>query len=79
MYGVDSLSGALTLTGTVASGAYPYPVVVDPSGKFAYVANGNSNNIGIFTIDPATGALTSVGTIAAGTLPSSLTITSVVQ
>jgi len=48
---------------------YPLPVVVDPSGKFAYVANGNSNNIGIYTIDAATGALTSMGTLPAGTSP----------
>jgi len=42
MYSVDGITGALTLNSTVASGMYPYPVVVDPSGKFVYVANGNS-------------------------------------
>ncbi len=79
MYGVDGITGALTLNGTIASGLYPYPVVVDPSGKFAYVSNENSNNIGIYTIDAATGALTSVGTVSAGTLPGSLAITARVQ
>jgi 6-phosphogluconolactonase (cycloisomerase 2 family) len=54
---------------------YPFPVVVDPSGKFAYAANGNSDNIETYSIDPTTGALTSFGTILAGTLPSWLVVT----
>ena len=33
---------------------------VDPSGKFAYVANANSNNISAYTINGNTGALTAV-------------------
>jgi len=61
MYTVDTISGALTSTGTIAAGMYPYPVVVDPSGKFAYVANGNSNDLGIYTIDATTGALAPAG------------------
>ena len=79
MYTVDPASGALTSMGTVSAGMYPFPVVVDPSGRFAYVANGNSNDVGIYAIDQTTGALTSVGAIAAGTLPDSLTITPVIQ
>ena len=35
-------------------------VVVDPSGKFAYVANHASNDVSGYTIDPATGALTAI-------------------
>ena len=58
---------------------YPYPVVVDSSGKFAYVANGNSNNLGIYAVDSATGTLTPVGTIPAGTLPGSLAIAATIQ
>ncbi len=79
MYTVDTISGALTSTGTIAAGMYPYPVVVDPSGKFAYVANGNSNDLGIYTIDATTGALAPARTIAAGSLPDSLTITAIIQ
>ena len=79
MYSVDGTTGALTPNGMVASGMYPYPVVVDPSGRFAYVANGNSNTIGFYPLNPATGALTPVGTLAAGTSPSSLAITAKIQ
>ena len=39
----------------------PAPVTVDPSGKFAYVANDNTNNVSAYTIDATTGVLTSVG------------------
>jgi YVTN family beta-propeller protein len=38
---------------------------VDPSGKFAYVANGDSNDVSIYTINAATGVLTPTGTIGA--------------
>ena len=41
----------------------PNWVAVNPSGKFAYVANAQSNNISMYTIDPTTGALTLIGTI----------------
>jgi len=49
-------------------------VAVDPSGKFAYVANLNSNDVSMYTIDVTTGALTSIGTIAAGSNPSSVAV-----
>jgi 6-phosphogluconolactonase (cycloisomerase 2 family) len=50
-------------------------VTVDPSGRFAYVANFNSNNVTTFSINQTTGALTEVGTeVAAGTAPSSVTV-----
>ena len=44
-------------------------MAVDPSGKFAYVANEGGfapTNVSMYTIDATTGALTSIGTIAAG-------------
>jgi 6-phosphogluconolactonase (cycloisomerase 2 family) len=48
---------------------------VDPSGRFAYVANGGSDDITTFRIDPVTGALTEVGTaVAAGDEPESVTV-----
>ena len=39
------------------------PVVVDPTGKFAYVA-WYSGAVSMYTIDPTTGALTSLGMLA---------------
>ena len=56
------------------TGAIPRSVAVDPTGRFAYVADSNSNNVSMYTIDPVTGILQSVGTIAAGTFPSSVTV-----
>jgi YVTN family beta-propeller protein len=74
MYTINATTGALTCTGTIAAGTLPKSVAIDPSGKFAYVANANSNNISMYTIDATTGALTSTGTIAAGASPSSVAV-----
>jgi 6-phosphogluconolactonase len=38
----------------------PTSVAVDPSGKFAYVANAGDNTVSGYTINPATGALTAI-------------------
>ena len=86
MYSINPTTGALTSTGTINGNCpgpglcFPSSVVVDPSGKFAYVANGEANgggvpyNIAIYTINPMTGALTPIGTIAAGTDPVSVAV-----
>jgi len=81
MYSIDSTTGALTSTGTINGNCPglcdPSPMVVDPSGKFAYVVNGGAGGpftIEMYTIDAATGALTSIGTIAAGGVPNSLAV-----
>jgi len=42
---------------TVPTGTAPQSITVDPSGKYAYVTNGLSNNLSAFTIDPSTGLL----------------------
>jgi 6-phosphogluconolactonase (cycloisomerase 2 family) len=47
---------------------------MDPTGKFAYVANAASNDISMYTISAATGILTSMGRTAARTSPSSIAI-----
>ena len=76
MYTINATTGALTSTGTINGNCpglcLPSSVVVDPSGKFAYVANGGGGvpyNVAMYTINATTGALTSIGTIAAGTDP----------
>jgi 6-phosphogluconolactonase len=43
-----------------ATGSYPASVTVDPRGKFAYVANGGSNDVSAYAINASTGALTSI-------------------
>jgi YVTN family beta-propeller protein len=47
----------------VAAGLSPTSIAIDPSGKFAYVTNSNSNDVSMYSIDAATGALTQIGTI----------------
>ena len=47
------------------TGLSPTAVVVDPSGRFAYVANSGSKNISAYAIDSTTGTLTLIGTTPA--------------
>jgi YVTN family beta-propeller protein len=80
MYTIDATTGALTSTGTINGNCpglcLPSSVVVDPSGKFAYVANGggSSTSVSMYTINGTTGNLTSIGTIAAGKVPVFVTV-----
>jgi 6-phosphogluconolactonase (cycloisomerase 2 family) len=55
------IAGSPFFSTGVASPATPTAVQVDPSGQFAYVANGDSGNLTPFKINPATGALTPIG------------------
>jgi YVTN family beta-propeller protein len=73
MYSLDATTGALTSTGTIAGNCpglcFPSSLVVDPSGKFAYVATGGTPipfSVAMYTINATTGALTSIGTISTG-------------
>jgi YVTN family beta-propeller protein len=71
IFTINPTTGALTFTGGISGNCpglcVPVSVVVDPSGKFAYVANGDGmvqNNVAMYTINATTGALKSLGTIA---------------
>src|SRR5260370_24844886 len=66
MYSISAGGSVLTLIGTVGAGTGSQSVTVDPSGMFAYVANGVSNNVSMYTISNTTGALTSIGAPVAG-------------
>jgi 6-phosphogluconolactonase len=63
-YKIDPSTGALTpIAGSpFPANALPFSVTVDPNGKFAYVANFDSNTgsstVSGYTIEPCTGALT---------------------
>jgi 6-phosphogluconolactonase len=89
----DSVTGALALVpgsaednygfwnvsaGPYATGRNPRSIVIDPSGKFAYVGNVYSNNISAFSIDVTSGALAPIpGTpFPAGVGPASVAIVS---
>jgi 6-phosphogluconolactonase (cycloisomerase 2 family) len=72
-YSINGSTGALTSIGAdvttdiTTNNSQPRSIAVDPSGKFAYVANGNSGNVAQFTIGKK-GALTPMtpATVTAG-------------
>jgi DNA-binding beta-propeller fold protein YncE len=81
MYTIDATTGALTSAGVTNGNCPglcdPSSMVVDPSGKFAYVVTGGASipfNIAMYTINATTGALTSIGTVAAGQVPISIAV-----
>jgi len=49
-------------------------VTIDPSGRYAYVANAGSDNVTQYSIDASTGALTSLGNAAADFGPQGIAI-----
>jgi len=61
---IDCGGGAGCNGANFTAGINPTSVSVDPSGKFVYVANVNSDNVSTFAIDATTGALTALPTIA---------------
>jgi 6-phosphogluconolactonase (cycloisomerase 2 family) len=63
VYSVNATNGTLTPVGAaVTAGAGANFVAIDPSGKYAYVANLNGNSISQFNIDANTGELTPMST-----------------
>jgi 6-phosphogluconolactonase (cycloisomerase 2 family) len=66
VYDMDTTTGELTkLKGTVKAGTVPRDVAIDPTGRFAYVANegffhGELGTVSAYQIDASTGALTQV-------------------
>ena len=81
MYSIDGTTGALTSIGAINGNCPglcdPSPMVVDPSGKFAYVVTGGAGiafSLAMYSIDATTGAFTSIGTIAAGGVPDFLAV-----
>lgn len=88
MYTLDSCDGNLrpTVPATVATGStqeepIPEDMVVDPAGRFAYVANLVSNaaddaTISMYTINPSSGVLTPMtpATVPTGFLPQGIAI-----
>jgi len=89
-YTINPSTGALTSTtgginGTGINGTPEFfnSVAVDPSGKFAYAADGGAfpagsfgglSSVSMYTINSTTGALTSTGMIAAGAGPDSVAV-----
>jgi DNA-binding beta-propeller fold protein YncE len=59
---IDAPSGGLTpVPGSpFAAGLNPVSIAVEPSGKFAYVANNLDHSVSAYSLDPASGAMTSI-------------------
>ena len=81
IFSVNPASGALIVAGTqaTAAGSFPQAITIDPSGKFALVADGANATLLVFSINPASGALTPVGSPVAaasnvGGNPSSIAV-----
>jgi 6-phosphogluconolactonase (cycloisomerase 2 family) len=73
-FSINAATGWLTSLGAlVAAGSNPISITVDPTGRFAYVANSNSNDVSMYSIDP-TGVPSSIGTVAAGNGPYSVAV-----
>ena len=88
-FSINPTTGALTpTTAGIGAGLNGTPgffnsMAFDPSGKFAYAADGGAfpegtfggdSNVSMYTVDSSTGALTSTGVIAAGTSPASVAV-----
>lgn len=59
-YRFDPDTGALSAVNDVLAGSVPYGLAVDPSARFLYAVNRNSNTVSAFAIHPKTGALSPV-------------------
>ncbi len=66
----------LTTSGTmsVLPSISPTLVAVDPSNRFAYVANSGSHDVSAYSINMSTGALTFIGSAPAGLNPISVAV-----
>ena len=82
MYTVNAATGQLRHNGYALAGVNPISVTVDPSGKFAYVANRGASDVSAYTIG-VNGTLTKIvcsvgcsiaGNFLAGTSPYSVTV-----
>ena len=64
-YKIDPASGALTSSGTFASGIAPASVAANPAGRCLYVANSQDpiTIISVFSISTSTGALTAAPSV----------------
>jgi DNA-binding beta-propeller fold protein YncE len=76
IYAVNAATGQLRANGYVQTGNHPNSVCLDPSGKFAYTANDQANDVSAFNVDSATGSLTPVpgSPFAAGSTPFAVTV-----
>lgn len=70
----NATTGALTFVENESTGLAPISVAIDPTGKFAYVANYSAGTIQVMSINATTGALTWVENELTGLGPASIAI-----
>jgi 6-phosphogluconolactonase (cycloisomerase 2 family) len=75
-YAIDPWAGTLILIKGVAMGAgvLPRSIAIEPSGRFAYVANAISGTVSLFSVDSTNGNLTALGSVPAGASPNAITV-----
>ncbi len=80
---LTSITGGIIGTGINGTPGFFNSVAVDPSGKFAYAADGGAfpqgsfgglSSVSMYTINSTTGVLTSIGMIAGGSGPDSVAV-----
>ncbi len=64
----DATTGALSPLGSVATGNYPFRVVISPNGLYAYVTNLVSGTISSYSINTIAGVLTPIPLSSPGTV-----------
>jgi 6-phosphogluconolactonase (cycloisomerase 2 family) len=76
VYSIDQATGLLTQVGAnVPTGAAPFLVTIDATGRFAYTASSGGADVHGFTIDQTTGGLTPMAQVfATGMVPNFLII-----
>ncbi|MFL6300401.1 MAG: beta-propeller fold lactonase family protein [Terriglobales bacterium] len=68
-------TGALSFVNPASAGNLPFAVAIEPSGRFAYVANKGSFNVSSFAMNATTGAVTRIANeTATGTAARDITI-----
>jgi 6-phosphogluconolactonase len=73
-FAIDLRNGALrTVDVPISAGLNPLSITVDPSGRFAHVANFGSNDVSAFALDANLGTLTALGApVASGINPAAV-------
>ena len=77
-YTIDDATGALTrVMGTPVSvgGLWQTSSAVDPSGRYLYVTNGQTNNVSTFWVHPITGYPNFIVNVSSGAFPTGIAIT----
>jgi 6-phosphogluconolactonase (cycloisomerase 2 family) len=78
-FAINASTGALTAIGSPLTSYVDYPnsVAVDPSGRFAYVANSLATTVSVYNINATTGALSPISgspSFTTGPNPASVTV-----